>query len=156
MSEGDELLTTAAPISLDIAGILQELPHRYPFLLIDHVLEIDPCRKGVAMKNVTFNEPFFQGHFPSNPVMPGVLIIEALAQLGGMVVSARDGRGLNRIGFLAGVDNARFRRIVRPGDQLRLETEVLMNRKMLGKVKGVASVNGETAVEAEIMFVFDS
>ncbi len=147
---------TEAPTSLDINRILEELPHRYPFLMVDRVVELEPGVRGLGLKNVTFNEPHFQGHFPGNPVMPGVLIVEALAQLGGIVVSAADGAGLARVGFLAGVNQMRFRRIVRPGDVLQLEVETILRRKMLGRVRGTASVNGDVAAEGEITFVFDS
>lgn len=135
---------------------MNELPHRYPFLMVDRVLELEPGVRGVGIKNVTVNEPQFNGHFPGNPVMPGVLIVEALAQLGGIVVSAADGEGLGRIGYLAGANNVRFRRIVRPGDQLRLEVETIVRRKTLGRVMGTATVDGEVAAQGEITFVFES
>ena len=143
----------AAVLSADIEAILATMPHRYPFLMIDRVDELIPEKRGVGIKNVTINEPHFLGHFPGNPIMPGVLIIEALAQLGGIVVTGAERK---RIGLLAGVNGARFRRPVRPGDQLRLEVEVLSAKRMLGKVRGVARVNGEVAAEAEILFLFES
>lgn len=123
-------------------------------LMIDRVLDVETGKRGVAIKNVTANEPHFQGHFPGNPVMPGVLLIEALAQFGGIVVTGVDTPP--RVGFLAGINEAKFRRMVRPGDQLRLEVEVLSSRRLFNKIKGVATVDGEVVAEAEILFVFES
>lgn len=149
-------MTDSAPQSLDYLDVQKRLPHRYPFLMIDKVVELVPGKRAVAIKHVTFNEPHFQGHFPGNPVMPGVLMCEALAQLGGIVTSEIDGpRDKPRMGFLAGIDKVRFRRMVTPGDVLKLEVEVLVFRKLIGKIKGVASVEGETAVEAEVTFVLE-
>lgn len=133
--------------------IQQHLPHRYPFLLVDRIVEIaaDGTRI-VGLKCVSFNEPFFQGHFPDDPIMPGVLIIEALAQVGGVLVAqAPENRG--RRGFLAGVDNFRFRRPVRPGDTLRLEVTLTKRRAAVGVLHGKATVDGQVVAEGEIMFV---
>jgi len=136
---------------LDIRGILNIMPHRYPFLLVDRILDIEPGKRVVAIKNVTINEPFFAGHFPGHPVMPGVLIIEAMAQAGG-------GRMLNtveepekKVMYFMGIDGARFRRPVSPGDQLRFELEMLVNRRGICKMKGRAMVDGEVVTEAELM-----
>ncbi|MBB4823208.1 3-hydroxyacyl-[acyl-carrier-protein] dehydratase [Sporosarcina luteola] len=127
------------------------LPHRYPFLLVDRVLEMEEGKKAIGLKNVTINEEFFNGHFPGYPVMPGVLIVEALAQVGAVaMLSKEENRG--RIGFLAGIDNCRFKRQVTPGDTLRLEVEITRLRGTIGKGKAVATVDGEIACEAEITF----
>src|SRR5690625_4775337 len=136
---------------LDVDKIKEIIPHRYPFLLVDKVTEIEEGKRVVGLKNVTVNEPFFQGHFPEYPVMPGVLILEALAQVGAIsVLDMEENKG--KIGFLAGIDKCRFKRQVKPGDQLRLEVEILRMKGPIGKGKGVATVDGEVACEAEIMF----
>jgi UDP-3-O-[3-hydroxymyristoyl] N-acetylglucosamine deacetylase/3-hydroxyacyl-[acyl-carrier-protein] dehydratase len=135
---------------LDILEIQKILPHRYPFLLVDRVLELVPNKRVVGIKNVTANEPFFQGHFPGHPIMPGVLVIEAMAQVGGMAL-LMDGNGSSeKILYLAGIDNARFRKPITPGDQIRFEVDVLHNRGKIAKVVGKALVDGQLAVEAEI------
>ena len=136
---------------LDIREILDSLPHRYPFLLVDRVLEIVPGRRIVAIKNVTFNEPFFQGHFPGAPVMPGVLIIEALAQAGAVLMLHDYAERKGKLVYFAGIDEARFRRVVGPGDRLHLTMEVVKLRSRTCKMKGVAEVEGEVAAEAEIL-----
>ncbi|WP_152656832.1 3-hydroxyacyl-ACP dehydratase FabZ [Oceanobacillus sp. CFH 90083] len=136
---------------MDIQQIKEVLPHRYPFLLVDQVKEIEEGKKVTAIKNVTANEPFFPGHFPDYPVMPGVLIVEALAQTGAIaVLGIEENKG--KIGFLAGVDKCRFKRQVKPGDQLELVVEIIRMKGPIGKGKGVATVNGEVACEAEITF----
>jgi len=136
---------------LSIQEIQNIIPHRYPFLLVDQVTEIEEGKKIVGYKNVTINEPFFQGHFPEYPVMPGVLILEALAQAGAIaVLGIEENKG--KIGFLAGIDKCRFRRQVVPGDRLQLEIEIVRMRGPSGKGKGIATVDGEVACEAEIMF----
>lgn len=136
---------------MDIQQIKEVIPHRYPFLLVDKVLEMEEGKRVVAIKNVTANEPFFQGHFPDYPVMPGVLIVEALAQVGAIgVLHMEANKG--KIGFLAGLDKCRFRRQVVPGDQLLLEVEITRMKGPIGKGKGIATVNGEVACEAEITF----
>jgi len=137
---------------LDIRKIL---PHRYPFLLVDRVLEVDPGHRLVAIKNVTINEHFFNGHFPGNPVMPGVLIVEALAQAGALLVNAsqaKNGESLaGKYLYLAGIDKARFRRVVLPGDQLRLEAEVTAMRRSSCKMFGRATVDGQLAASGEML-----
>ena len=140
---------------LDIVAIQRRLPHRYPFLMVDRVVELESGKRAVALKNVTANEPHFTGHYPGRPIMPGVLILEALAQVGGLAVMPPDQDEDTSAGvpLLAGVDKARFRRPVVPGDQLRLEVEVLQSRRSTAKCKGVAFVDEEKAAEAEFMFV---
>lgn len=136
---------------LDVQQIKEIIPHRYPFLLVDQIIEQEEGKRVVGIKNVTINEPFFQGHFPEYPVMPGVLILEALAQTGAIAVLGQvENKG--KIGFLAGVDKCRFKQQVKPGDQLKLEVEIIRMRGKIGKGKGVATVDGEVACEAEIMF----
>lgn len=136
---------------MDIQEIKDVIPHRYPFLLVDKVLEIEEEKRVVGLKNVTVNEPFFQGHFPDYPVMPGVLILEALAQVGAIAVLGME-KNKGKIGFLAGVDKCRFKRQVKPGDQLKLEVEITRMKGPIGKGKGKATVDGEVACEAEIIF----
>lgn len=136
---------------MDIEQIKEIIPHRYPFLLVDKVLEIEEGERVVGLKNVTINEPFFQGHFPEYAVMPGVLIVEALAQVGAIAVLGKE-ENEGKIGFLAGIDKCRFKRQVRPGDQLTLAVEIVRMRGPIGKGKGIATVDGEVACEAEIMF----
>ena len=140
---------------LDILAIMQRLPHRYPFLLIDRIVRFVPGEEIVALKNVTMNEPFFQGHFPAKPVMPGVLIIEALAQAGGIL--AAEIRGPEKQGdiiYFMGMDAVRFRKPVVPGDQLMLEARVLRMRSRVAKMAGRALVDGQLVAEAELMASF--
>ncbi|SFB26896.1 3-hydroxyacyl-[acyl-carrier-protein] dehydratase [Lentibacillus halodurans] len=136
---------------MDIEQIKQTIPHRYPFLLVDKVTEIAEGKRVVGLKNVAANEPFFQGHFPEYPVMPGVLIVEALAQTGAIGILGID-ENEGKIGFLAGIDKCRFKRQVKPGDQLQLEVDIIRIKGPVGKGKGVATVDGEIACEAEITF----
>lgn len=136
---------------MDSQEIKQTIPHRYPFLLVDKITEVEEGKRVSGLKNVSINEPFFQGHFPEYPVMPGVLILEALAQTGAIAVMSMEGNK-GKIGFLAGVDKCRFKRQVKPGDQLHLEVEIIRVKGSIGKGKGTATVNGEVACEAEIMF----
>ncbi|MFS0674989.1 3-hydroxyacyl-ACP dehydratase FabZ [Ornithinibacillus sp. 179-J 7C1 HS] len=136
---------------LDINEIKNIIPHRYPFLLVDKVLEMEEGKRVVGLKNVTVNEPFFQGHFPDYPVMPGVLIVEALAQAGAIAILGKE-ENRGKLGFLAGIDNCRFKRQVKPGDQLKLEVEIVRVKGPIGKGKGTATVDGELACEAEITF----
>lgn len=136
---------------LDIQQIKEIIPHRYPFLLVDRILEIEEGTRAVGIKNVTANEEFFNGHFPDYPVMPGVLIIEALAQVGALAILKKaENRG--RLAFFAGIDNCRFKGQVKPGDQLRLEVEITRLRGSIGKGKAVASVDGKVVAETELMF----
>lgn len=136
-----------------IQEILQRLPHRYPIILVDRVLELEPGKRVVALKNVSANEPQFQGHFPGIPIMPGVLILEAMAQAGAIaMLSLPENEG--KIGLFTGLDDVRFRRQVTPGDQLRLEVEIKQVRGRLGKGDGKAYVDGNLVAEAELMFAF--
>jgi 3-hydroxyacyl-[acyl-carrier-protein] dehydratase len=137
---------------VDIGEIKKLLPHRYPFLLVDRVLEYEPNRRIVAIKNVTANEEFFNGHFPQKPVMPGVLIIESLAQVAGLAMLAEE-EHRGKIPYFTGIDSARFRRPVIPGDQLRLEVEVLRIKGNFGRAAAKATVDGQVVAEAELMFV---
>ena len=136
--------------SVEQAEIQSLLPHRYPFLLVDRVREFEPQKRIIAYKNVTINEPFFQGHFPGRPVMPGVLIIEAMAQAGGVLVFKSGGPVGKTVMYLAGIDEAKFRRPVVPGDQLRFEIEVLKKRPPFWKMQGKAYVDNEVACEAVV------
>jgi 3-hydroxyacyl-[acyl-carrier-protein] dehydratase len=129
------------------------IPHRYPFLLVDRIEEIEPGVMAVGLKNVTQNEPFFEGHFPAYPVMPGVLIIEAMAQVGAVGVMA-GGEHSDRLALFAGIDGVRFRRQVLPGDVLRMEVEITRLKGKVGRGKGRATVAGERVCEAELMFAF--
>ncbi|MBM4139165.1 MAG: 3-hydroxyacyl-ACP dehydratase FabZ [Nitrospira sp.] len=135
---------------VEIQEILAALPHRYPFLLVDRVKEFEPGQRLVAIKNVTINEPFFQGHFPGRPIMPGVLIIEAMAQAGGVLVFKSGGPVGRPLMYLAGIDEAKFRRPVVPGDQLRFEIEVLKKRPPVWKMQGKAYVDNVLACEAVV------
>lgn len=139
--------------SMDLKAIKTRLPHRYPFLLLDRVLELVPGQRIVGIKNVTANEPFFQGHFPDYPVMPGVLILEALAQAGAVMMLEGVEDPATKLPLFAGIDGARFRRPVVPGDQLRLELTVLKQRGTSCKLAGKAWVGEELAAEAEILAV---
>jgi 3-hydroxyacyl-[acyl-carrier-protein] dehydratase len=134
----------------DVQWIMSLLPHRYPFLLVDRVLEIEPKKRIVALKNVTINEEFFIGHFPQRPVMPGVLIIEAMAQAGGVLLLHDLPADQRKLVYLATVERARFRRPVVPGDQLRFEVEVVQLRERFAKLSGKALVDGQTVAEATV------
>lgn len=136
---------------LNIEQIKEIIPHRYPFLLVDRILEVEEGKRAVGLKNVTANEEFFNGHFPEYPVMPGVLIVEALAQVGAVAMLMKE-ENRGRLAFFAGIDNCRFKRQVVPGDQLRLEVEMTRVRGTFGKGKAVATVEGELVCEVEIMF----
>ena len=134
---------------LDIQDIMKVLPHRYPFLLVDRILEIEENRKIVGLKNVTINEPFFQGHFPGHPIMPGVLIIEAMAQVGGMLLMG-SGDHHDKVVYFMSLDKVKFRRPVRPGDQIRFELDIVQMRGPVCRMTGVARVDGEVVAEAEM------
>lgn len=137
---------------IGIKEIQEILPHRYPFLLIDKIESIEPGVKVIGYKNVTMNEPFFQGHFPGEPVMPGVLIIEALAQAGAVaMLSLEEFKG--KIGYFTGIDKAKFRKMVYPGDTLKLEVEIIKRRGPIGVGKAVAYVEDKKAAEAELSFI---
>ena len=138
-------------MELNIDQIKEIIPHRYPFLLVDKILELEEGKRAVGIKNVTANEEFFNGHFPDYPVMPGVLIIEALAQVGAVATLIKD-ENRGRLAFFAGIDNCRFKRQVRPGDQLKLEVEMTRVRATFGKGKAIATVDGELVCETDIMF----
>jgi len=135
---------------LDSVDIRNTLPHRYPFLLIDRIPELEPGRRVVGIKNVTINEPFFQGHFPDRPVMPGVLILEAMAQVGGVLAFKSTPPGGRPVVYLTGVEKAKFRKPVVPGDQVRFEIEVLKQRPPFWKMRGEAYVDKELVCEAEM------
>lgn len=139
--------------TLDIHQILKQLPHRYPILLVDRVVSIDPGKTITAIKNVTVNEPYFTGHFPHRPVMPGVLMVEAMAQVAALLSFATSGTVPDdkSVYYFAGIDGARFKRPVEPGDQLVMEVSLLRHKSGIYKFKGVARVDGEIACEAEIM-----
>lgn len=140
---------------LDINEIMKILPHRYPFLLVDKVVEIDPGKRIVAIKNVTMNEPFFQGHFPGHPVMPGVLIIEAMAQTAAiMAYLASDDEIRKKVTYFLAIDNARFRKPVVPGDQLKIEIITTMNRRGVWVCAGKAYVDDKLMTEAELKATF--
>jgi len=136
---------------LDIKQIQEIIPHRYPFLLVDRILEVEAGKRAVGLKNVTVNEPFFNGHFPEFPVMPGVLIVEALAQVGCVaMLMVEENRG--KLGMFAGINEFRFRGQVYPGDTLQLEVEITRMKGMIGKGQAVAKVDGKVVAEGELMF----
>ena len=139
-----------AKSTMDIADVLRILPHRYPFLLIDRVLELDRMKKIVALKNVTITEPFFTGHFPEKPIMPGVLIVEAIAQAGGLLLLTEVPNRDDMLMVFTGIEKARFRRPVVPGDQLRIEVEVRAWRRTAARLEGKAFVDGKVAAESTV------
>ncbi len=137
---------------MDINRIRQILPHRYPFLLVDRVVELDPGRRILAYKNVTMNEKFFEGHFPDHPVMPGVLVIEAIAQAGALLAHETEGFGCEgKVIYLMGLDEVRFRQPVRPGDKLDIEVELLRHKGKIWKERGLASVDGQKVAECILL-----
>lgn len=142
-------------MQLDVNEIMKILPHRYPFLMVDRIIEMEPGVRCVGIKNVSINEPFFQGHFPGHPVMPGVLIIEALAQVAGiMAYMASDEETRAKVTYFMAIDNARFRKPVSPGDQLRLEVTATMNRRGIWGVAGKAFVGEALVTEADLKATF--
>lgn len=144
-------MSTLTESVLDVNKIREIIPHRYPFLLVDRVTYLEPGVKASGYKNLTTNEPFFQGHFPGNPIMPGVLIVEALAQLGCVAMLVKE-EYKDMIGLFAGLDNVRFKRQVVPGDKLDLYVELIKQKGLIGKFKGEAKVDGQLAAEVEILF----
>jgi 3-hydroxyacyl-[acyl-carrier-protein] dehydratase len=144
--------TTTPTLPLEAADIMRIIPHRYPFLLVDRIVELEPGRRAVGIKAVTANEPQFTGHFPGRPIMPGVLMVEALAQTAAVaVMTLEEYRG--KLGLFAGIDDCRFRRMVLPGDTLTLKVEVEKLKGMFGRVRAVASVDGDVAVEATLSII---
>jgi len=143
---------TEKKILYGIHEIMQFLPHRYPFLLVDRIVELQPGKRVVGLKNVTINEPYFQGHFPGAPVMPGVLIIEAMAQVAGVMIYRDLPDKESKLIYFTGIENAKFRRPVLPGDQLRIEMELRARRSNFGKMQGRATVDGKLVTEAEVQF----
>jgi len=137
-------------MTLSIQEILDFLPHRYPFLLIDRIVEFERTKRLVAIKNVTINEPFFQGHFPGYPIMPGVLVVEAMAQAGGIIMLAEIPDREKKLVVFTGIDGAKFRRPVTPGDQLRIEVDVLSMKLRAGRIEGKAYVDGKLACQATL------
>ena len=137
---------------LDIQHIMKHIPHRYPFILVDRILEMEPKKRVVGLKNVTMNEPFFQGHFPGTPIMPGVLILEAMAQTSGVLaISSLEKGKEGALMYFMGLDQVKFRKMVVPGDQLIMELEVLKQRAKIMKLAGVAKVDNQVVAEAQLM-----
>jgi 3-hydroxyacyl-[acyl-carrier-protein] dehydratase len=137
-------------MTFDIQEIMGFLPHRYPFLLIDKIVDFEPTKHLTAIKNVTINEPFFQGHFPGYPIMPGVLVVEAMAQAGGIIMMHEMPDRAEKLVVFTGIERAKFRQPVRPGDQLRIEVTVLSFRTRAGRIEGKATVDGKLACEATL------
>ena len=135
---------------LDVNAIKKIMPHRYPFLMVDRIIDLIPGKKVVGIKNVTINEPFFQGHFPEQPVMPGVLLIEAMAQVGGILMLDAETRTDDKLIFFMGIDKAKFRKPVEPGDTIRFELEIIKRRSSMCKMAGNGYVRGDLVVEAEL------
>lgn len=136
---------------MNIEEIMKVLPHRYPFLLVDRIIELVPGEKAVGIKNVTINEPFFTGHFPGSPIMPGVLMIEAIAQVGACAILG-DERYRGQLAYLAGVDRIRFKRLAVPGDTLQITTEFLTMKGTIGKAKGTIKIDNQTVCGGEFLF----
>ncbi len=152
-TSADSVAASGQQQTFEISEIHQLLPHRYPFALVDRIIDYVPGQRAVGIKNVTFNEPHFQGHFPNRPIMPGVLIVEAMAQVGGIVLTQMQDAPGDGLFLFAGIDKVRFRRPVVPGDQLVMTLELLwVKRKRIGKMTGRAEVDGQLACEGELMF----
>ena len=151
-SEAENQSQEAAKPVYGITEIMNFLPHRYPFLLVDKILELEPDKRIVGLKNVTINEQFFQGHFPGAPVMPGVLIIESMAQVAGVLIYRDLPDKDKKLIYFSGIESAKFRRPVLPGDQLRVEMQLLNRRNNFGKMQGRAMVDGKLAAEAVVLF----
>lgn len=141
--------------AFDARALLEIVPHRFPMLMLDRVLELEPGRRAVAIKNVSINEPYFQGHYPQMPIMPGVLIVEAMAQAAGLTTLTQGDSQEKLIPLLAGIDGVRFRRPVVPGDQLRLEAELVRFKGRIGKAHVRATVDGQLVAEDELMFAVE-
>jgi len=150
MEQERSSITKAESIVLDILEIQKVLPHRYPFLLVDRIVDLVPMKRVVGIKNVTMNEPFFQGHFPGYPVMPGVLILEAMAQTGGFLLLNTENDPSGKLVYFTGINKVKFRKPVVPGDQLRFEVEFLKLRRNICKMKGLAFVDDKMVCEAEL------
>lgn len=146
-----DIETPEAKQTMDIVEIMSILPHRYPFLLIDRIIEVERKQRIVAIKNVSFNEPHFQGHFPDYPIMPGVLMVEAIAQAGGTLLLTEIPDRENKLMVFTGIDSAKFRRPVVPGDQVRIEVKVLNWRTNAVRMQGIATVEGKVVCEATVM-----
>lgn len=149
--ESESTAADNTPTILSVEEIHKLLPHRYPFALVDRIIEYVPSKRAVGLKNVTFNEPHFQGHFPGRPLMPGVMIVEAMAQVGGIIMTQMPNLP-DGLFIFAGIDKVRFRRPVVPGDQLILTAEVLRVKSRFGKIQGYAEVDGQRAAEGELLF----
>ena len=153
-------MSTSFPLPADVSEIQRFIPHRYPFLLVDRVLELGPGKRVLAYKNVTINEHFFQGHFPTRPVMPGVLVLEALAQAGGILTQVTSGTKVeevdDRLSYLVKIDNARFARMVVPGDRLELEVTIKRTIRNMTQFCGVARVDGDQVASADILSAEDA
>ena len=137
---------------LDINQIKSVIPHRYPFLLVDKIEELEPGEKVIGIKNVTINEEFFQGHYPGHPIMPGVLIVESMAQISGFLMYHTVEKAEDKIPFFAGIDKAKFRKPVKPGDRLKVKAEVIRSRNRIAKIAAEAYVEDQLVAEAELMF----
>ena len=145
-------MTQPVQLPVDVTGIQKVMPHRYPFLLVDRVVELEPNKRVLAYKNVTINEPFFNGHFPGHPVMPGVLVVEALAQAGGLLTQLSNGGDCEgRVFYLVKVDNARFSRMVVPGDKLELDVTLKRMIRNMALYVGIARVDGQEVASAEVL-----
>jgi len=138
---------------LEAFEISRRLPHRFPMLMVDKIVELDAGKKAVGIKNVSVNEPFFTGHYPDRPIMPGVLILEAMAQVGGLALAPEDGIG-SKVPLFAAVERAKFRRLVVPGDQLRIVSEVVRTRAAMSKIQSVVTVDGNVVAEGELLFTW--